>query len=84
MGLMKGWPWGSGSHTNTVVAILHWKGGMALSPEKLGKMEYSVHSRPLFTKFTQFKALWTMLGKLLLDRCYCSLIYLYKQLKGQF
>ena len=22
--VVKGWPWGSGSHTNTVVAFLHW------------------------------------------------------------
>jgi len=23
---VNGWQWGSGSHTNTVVALLHWKG----------------------------------------------------------
>ena len=26
-GVVKGWPWGSGSHTNMVVALLNWKGG---------------------------------------------------------
>ena len=37
--VVKGWPWDSGSHTNTVVALLHWKGGglRGLSPEKVGK-----------------------------------------------
>jgi len=36
-GVVKGWPWGNGSYTNTVMALLHWKGmGKRLSPEKLG------------------------------------------------
>jgi len=25
MDVAKGWLWGSGSHINTVVALLHWK-----------------------------------------------------------
>ena len=46
-GTVKGWSWGSCSHTNIVVALLYWKGrGVCGSPmNKLGKMEYLVHSR---------------------------------------
>jgi len=36
--LVKGWPWSSGGHTNTVVDLLHWKGEVSGSPlKKLGK-----------------------------------------------
>ena len=41
---MKGWLWGSGIHTNIVVALLHWKGVMGFSPEKVGEMDYLMHS----------------------------------------
>ena len=47
-GVVKGWPWGSGSHTNKVVALLHSKRVYEISPPKVGKMEYLVHSRSLF------------------------------------
>jgi len=40
---VNGWPWDSGSHTNRVVALLHWRG--CLSPEKVGKIKYLVDSR---------------------------------------
>jgi len=26
----KGWLWGSGSHTNIVVALIHWKGRLSI------------------------------------------------------
>jgi len=32
---VKGWPWGSGSHTNMVMAILHRKGGFQGFPLKM-------------------------------------------------
>ena len=48
-GIMKGWPWGSGSHINTVVAILHWKGGLGLSPEKVDSSEFDKFSSWLYT-----------------------------------
>jgi len=36
-GVVNGWPCGSGSHTNTVVALLHWKGELVALLKKLGK-----------------------------------------------
>jgi len=39
---VKGRLWGSGSHTNTVVALLHWKGVRCFTQKKLGEMEYLV------------------------------------------
>ena len=47
-GLWLAGPGGSGSHTNTVVTLLHWKGVRGSPLKKLGKMEYLVHSGPLF------------------------------------
>jgi len=49
-GLVKGWPWGSASQTNTVVPLLHWLGA---SPGKNWKMKYLVHSSPLFLPQTK-------------------------------
>jgi len=35
--VMKGWLWGMGSHTKTVVAILYWKEmGVGVLPRKIG------------------------------------------------
>jgi len=47
-GVVNGWPWGSVSHTNTVVALLHWKGVWGSPLKKVLEMEYLVHSRPPF------------------------------------
>jgi len=36
-GTVKGWPRDIVSHTNAVVALLHWKGGLSLSHENAGE-----------------------------------------------
>ena len=43
-GGVKGWLWGNGSRTNTVMTLLHWRGG---SPLKSWEIEYLVHSGQL-------------------------------------
>ena len=48
-GLLNGWLCGSGSHTNAVVALLHWKGGVGASPlKKFGKVSISFILNPFF------------------------------------